>query len=641
MKKIILSIMALTAFVSCQKSEDQTPEVDGSSEVVFTSAISTRATGTSWDEGDKIGVFMYEADAPEVYTNSESLFYTTLGGESATFTSPEPLIYPIGEEVDFVAYYPFTGGIRDGVINLNTKYQSSEEQIKALDFMVARAQKCSQNNPPALSFTRKMSKIVIKVDRKGDKADAVLSDILISNAKINSYFTISNSDNGKIVAGETTSDIVLFFNETSSTIEAIIIPQENISSRISMLIDGEPFTTTISGTFEENTQYNYNLKIDKTLNFSAGSITDWGVVESGDIESLPSFAYIEFKRNEPNTANMTKKDVSKVIDNLLAKFRRCLMTTDGSGNATICYLDNNNSTLYNDGSAAALDCSEGDVMVYFPEFWYKYENVDDDYFRYYISERAMDGYVHVEASLVGAYKAFSENNMVYSRSGVNPTCEISHVDFKSYAAARGTGYQIIDYEQHCTIAMMLYAKYLDRDTQAKLGVGDARYTTVTGTTNYIGNADTDNEITTWVNGLAIEGVFGGICEWIDGVVVDNYVWTITNPTEDNTREVTATSSRGKIIRLSLEGGDYFDMVPIETVYSDDFKTNYADYYDKLYNTECLVYRSGHYDYDYGGVASVNTNYDSLHTSINIGSRLAFRGTIVEAQSVAEYKALFE
>ncbi|MFR9504345.1 MAG: hypothetical protein SNH73_07875, partial [Rikenellaceae bacterium] len=280
-------------------------------------------------------------------------------------------------------------------------------------------------------------------------------------------------------------------------------------------------------------------------------------------------------------------------------------------------------------SAAALDGTEGDVMVYFPEYWYKYKNVDDDYFRYYFSESAKDGYIHVEASLVGAYKAYNENDMVYSRSGVLPTKSVSQAAFKSYAAARGTGYQIIDYDQHCTIAMMLYAKYLDRNTQAVLGYGSASVSTNTGLTNSLGNSDGES---TWVNGLGIEGVYGGVSEWIEGVEVNSYVWSITNPTENTTRTVTAGSSSGYITALAMESGEYFDMVPTAAS-GGSVTTYYADYYYYSSSSGRVVFRGYINASANGGVSIANALYDSSSTYTSIGSRLAFRGTITEASSV--------
>ena len=53
----------------------------------------------------------------------------------------------------------------------------------------------------------------------------------------------------------------------------------------------------------------------------------------------------------------------------------------------------------------------------------------------------------------------------------------------------------------------------------------------------------------------------------------------------------------------------------------------------------MVYRSNSYASAYGGVSFAYTNYDSSYTHASIGSRLAFRGKVVKATSVSEYKAL--
>lgn len=51
---------------------------------------------------------------------------------------------------------------------------------------------------------------------------------------------------------------------------------------------------------------------------------------------------------------------------------------------------------------------------------------------------------------------------------------------------------MIDYWQHCQIAMLFYAKYKNRNAQAILGTGSVTYSTSTGGTNNIGNNDTKN-----------------------------------------------------------------------------------------------------------------------------------------------------
>ena len=68
------------------------------------------------------------------------------------------------------------------------------------------------------------------------------------------------------------------------------------------------------------------------------------------------------------------------------------------------------------------------------------------------------------------------------------------------------------------------------------------------------------------------------------------------------------------------------------------------YHDSTYQNAAIsrvVYRSHHYASSYGGVSYANANNDSSSTYTSIGSRLAFRGKIVVARSVAAYKAIVE
>ena len=55
----------------------------------------------------------------------------------------------------------------------------------------------------------------------------------------------------------------------------------------------------------------------------------------------------------------------------------------------------------------------------------------------------------------------------------------------------------------------------------------------------------------------------------------------------------------------------------------------------------MVYRGYNNANANGGVSNANANNDVSNTNANVGSRLAFRGKIVRAQSVAAYKAIRE
>ena len=68
------------------------------------------------------------------------------------------------------------------------------------------------------------------------------------------------------------------------------------------------------------------------------------------------------------------------------------------------------------------------------------------------------------------------------------------------------------------------------------------------------------------------------------------------------------------------------------------------YHDSTYQNAAIsrvVYRSYNSAYSNGGVSYASAFGDSSDTCPDIGSRLAFRGKIVEARSVAAYKAIVE
>ncbi|MFS2531082.1 hypothetical protein, partial [Bacteroides ovatus] len=70
-------------------------------------------------------------------------------------------------------------------------------------------------------------------------------------------------------------------------------------------------------------------------------------------------------------------------------------------------------------------------------------------------------------------------------------------------------------------------------------------------------------------------------------------------------------------------------------------TYYTDMYWISTATVRVVYRGYFNANAYGGVSHANAYYDASYTYASVGSRLAFRGKIVRAQSVAAYKAIRE
>ena len=83
-----------------------------------------------------------------------------------------------------------------------------------------------------------------------------------------------------------------------------------------------------------------------------------------------------------------------------------------------------------------------------------------------------------------------------------------------------------------------------------------------------------------------------------------------------------------------------DMVPVGSA-NGSSSTYYCDKYYVSTTASRVVYRGFSSAYANGGVSNAYASYDASYTYAYIGSRLAFRGKIVRAQSVAAYKAIRE
>lgn len=341
-------------------------------------------------------------------------------------------------------------------------------------------------------------------------------------------------------------------------------------------------------------------------------------------------------------------DVNKgVIAELVSEFRRCLVKKTHEGEVTICYLHDIDGRYFHDGTSASgvYNTYGVDTMVYFPEYYYKI--VKDvfikDSIRIYISKYKVDDeYIHVPSCLVGAYKAVYYSNKMVSYPSTNVNYAMNKDTFKRYASARGTGYQIIDYNQHCTIALFLYAKYGRRDLRNVLGSRD----TVLNNTGWsassgVKDSDSDPDPNYGAVGLCLENVYDGGYEIMDGITfnrnVYNNTYTITNldgSTRTITKNVNNTNGYIKNI-LAEEGGSFFDVLPTNN--GGISNRYYTDYFYGIASADYLLIRASSDPQKCGPIALYC--FASNNTSSDVTSRLAFRGTIIVEEDVEAFKAL--
>ena len=263
-------------------------------------------------------------------------------------------------------------------------------------------------------------------------------------------------------------------------------------------------------------------------------------------------------------------------------------------------------------------------------------------------------------------------------TGGSTTANMAWMDFHYYSVQRGM--QQIDPLMHWRIANLSYAKYGRKNMQEQCGAGSHSNTRTTGGTASRGMQDTvgyeeakginpnvtnslvDNLVhqyawyvekdeygaakVTQVNNiccLGYEDIYGHKYDMMDRVDIPNTSgnvgkWRIWMP--DGTIMMVKGTTNGDSWITAVAHGKWMAVVPVGAV-SGSSSTYYSDKYWFSSASGRVVYRGYNNANANGGVSNANANNDASNANANVGSRLAFRGKIVRAQSVAAYKAIVE
>lgn len=223
---------------------------------------------------------------------------------------------------------------------------------------------------------------------------------------------------------------------------------------------------------------------------------------------------------------------TKIIKNI----KPCVLNND----TVQYYLQKDNYTLKEDGTASLLDGTDGDVMVEIPKIGYKmykdgnyqYVSVTDDPnkegYCYYAHSLETDG--DCDKIYYGAYLGYVDSNNLYSRSGVSPTAGLSLTNFRTYASNRGIGYSLEQFFPRTLMQCLYVVMYKNLNSQSALGQGytGARNIANTGTTNSNAFCYGTQDNTTHVKFLGIEDMWGNLNSWLDGVYLDSSINILTD-----------------------------------------------------------------------------------------------------------------
>ena len=266
-KTILFGLAAAMLATACSEEDDLRQGIAGEG-ITFTSSVMSRATDTSFDPRDAIGISMY---ADEALTSAVNVQYVTEDGSA--FTSQNPVTWGMAggaATADFVGVYPYKA---DAVANGIYKITLSTEKDASLsenDVMYAKNTSDVGEKNVNLNFSHKLVKVVMQIyDEKGNGISG--AQVKINNQQTTGTLNLADGT----VATTGAADQELQFASNSSITgqyQTIVMPSEAMQGRI--------ITITYKGNDYPCPVDAYVFEIGKRIAFSA-TINSNGAVSPG------------------------------------------------------------------------------------------------------------------------------------------------------------------------------------------------------------------------------------------------------------------------------------------------------------------------------------------------------------------------
>ena len=251
-----------------------------------TSGIQTRAFDDQWEANDGIGIFGYtQAETPMKW--SDNVQYVTANGYGnfSPAQEVESIYLPMdGTSVGFVAYYPYTATLADGIYTVDVTDQSIQKNI---DLMAAGKQSADRSSAKVnFNFVHKLSKIVINlapgIGVTGDELEGMT--VQLTGQKTAATFDVTQPDGTVSVTDEDQPEtLTLNTSADGTSSEGILLPSKNFDGMTLhlRLADGGSFFnwnleySQEATQFEAGHKYIYHITVNRTYISVTSTITDW------------------------------------------------------------------------------------------------------------------------------------------------------------------------------------------------------------------------------------------------------------------------------------------------------------------------------------------------------------------------------
>lgn len=289
---LFLTMLSSLLLFSCNNDDNEVKGNFDGKPVKFSTQIAnqTRVVGSTWEEGDAIGIYMTATGTPLSPTclAINKKHATTGNGEFAFSTPSDAVYFPSdGSSVDFVAYYPHQTTITDLKYSVNVGGNQSGK-LAALDLMYSNdlVNKNKTSQDAVLGFSHQLTLLSLKLD---NKSGASLDGMTVTLTGLKTKADFSLIDGSLVVDASSTGNIIAHTDVTKNLSEAVLIPETAINgAKMEFNIPGlgKTFTWDIPANqnFDAKTKYTYDVEIkSEGLLVASSNITNWTDKPGGTI----------------------------------------------------------------------------------------------------------------------------------------------------------------------------------------------------------------------------------------------------------------------------------------------------------------------------------------------------------------------
>lgn len=294
LKHLFFLAVAGTLAVACSEvNENSLTDGDGQRMLRTISSgndrFSTRLNSetSEWENGDAIGIYMFDTEDKNVLNDALNVKYTTIGEGLTVNFSSDPGIAIYDMPTNFVAYYPHatSADVIDATAALyKVDISDQSNGISAHDLMWAKAASQSTESLLAggLAFTFHHQLVLLRVNITNENVSNVTS---VTVGGINTTATFNLID-GTLNNIGTQKSVALQKKDNKSFI-GIMLPTEELKNKLSLTIlaDGGKYQYTVPETskidkFVAGNEYTFDITVGKEtsgeVGGGSGSNTPWG-----------------------------------------------------------------------------------------------------------------------------------------------------------------------------------------------------------------------------------------------------------------------------------------------------------------------------------------------------------------------------